>query len=268
MNPYTIVTVMLGMNRFHHKDADHPFDMHALDGYNTIWMPEVDEEERVCSTLFYEALQATEMVRNNHGNTKDNFVFIFGRGTIGRSQEERLFEAWRSCMQYYGNDVRHIVVAKSFGVGDTMTALKKFRPYHRKPNVEGLFLIDGFIPPSRRRKIAKKTNGNWKIKVPKFVNHYFNIVQRIRGTQGARVLDSNYNFVVDQSHIDRHGKYYSEYKGDYKRLLTTSHFNMEEIVSAIPCIRIQQDWLTLRFAIQRIIDCYYKDRIVRSGIFG
>ena len=259
MNPYTIITVMLGMNRFHQKDADHPFDMTALDGYNTIWMPEVDKEEKYNSTLFYEALQATEMVRNGHG-TKDDFVFIFGRGTIGSAQEERLFEAWRSCMQYYGNDVRHIIIAKSFGVGDTLTAFKKFKPYHKKPNVEGLFLIDGFLPPSRRGKIAKKINRSWRIKIPGFVNHYFNVIQRTSGTRGARVIDPNYNFVVKQSYIDKYGKYYSEYKGDYKRLLSASHFNMEEIVSAVPCIRIQNDWLTLRFAIQRLIDCYYKDR--------
>jgi len=260
MNPYTVVTVMLGMNRFHQKDADFPFDMTALDGYNTIWMPEVDEEERVCSTLFYEALQAVEIVRNS---TKDDVVFIFGRGTIGRSQEERLFEAWRSCMQHYGNDVRHVIVAKSFGVGDTMTALKMFKRYHKKPKVEGLFLIDGFIPPSRRRKIAKKKNGYWRIKIPKFVNCYFNVIQRAKGTKGISVLNPAHNFVVTQKHIEKYGKYYSEYKGDYKRLLTVSHFNMEEIVSAVPCIKIENDWLTLRFAIQRIIDrCggYYKDR--------
>lgn len=261
MNPYTVVTVMLGMNRFYQKDADHPFDMSALDGYNTIWMPEVDEEERMCSTLFYESLQAVEDVRFNTMNkTKDDHIFIFGRGTIGTSQEERLFEAWRSCMQYYGNDVRHIIVAKSFGVGDTMTALNMFKRYHKKPNVEGLFLIDGFIPPSRRRKIAKKEGEHWKLKIPKFVNHYFNVIQQTKGTRGAHVLDPAYNFVVSQQYIEKRGKYYSEYKGDYKRLLTVSHFNMEEIVSAIPCIRIQNNWLILRFAIQRIINRYYRDR--------
>jgi len=260
MNPYTVITVMLGMNRFHQKDADHPFDMTALDGYNTIWMPEITKEEKYNSTLFYEALQATEMVRRKHGE-KDDYVFIFGRGTIGRTQEERLFEAWRSCMQYYGNDVRHIIVAKSFGVGDTLTALKKFKFYHRKPNIEGLFLIDGFLPPSRRRKIAKKVEGNWKIKIPNYVNHYYNVIQRTKGTRGARVINPNYNLVVRQSYIDKTGKYYSEYKGDYRRLLTACHFNMEEIVSAIPCIRIQNDFLTLRFAIQRLIECCYKDRI-------
>ena len=121
MNQYTVVTVMLGMNRFHQKDVAHPFDMTALDGYNTIWMPKVTEVEKTNSTLFYEALQAVE--NSIHGSEaafkkssipprcKDDFVFIFGRGTIGSSQEERLFEAWRSCMQYYGNDVRHVIQA-------------------------------------------------------------------------------------------------------------------------------------------------------------
>ncbi|RLI55301.1 MAG: hypothetical protein DRP09_10265 [Candidatus Thorarchaeota archaeon] len=256
MNPYTVVSVMLGMNRFHQKDADHPFDMSALDGYNTIWMPELDEEERKCSTLFYEALQGVESARKaTLSEIKDNFIFIFGRGTIGPSQEERLFEAWHSCMKYYGNDVNHVMIGKSFGAGDTMTALHKFKIYHRKPNVRRLILIDGFLPPSRRRKIGKKVGKTWRFKIPPFVQNYNNIIQRTRGIQGARVVDNDANFVVTQDYLKKtmDNPVYFGYSDGYVRELEVRHFNMEEIVSAAKCIDVHGVKMILREAVAQTL---------------
>lgn len=268
MNPYTIITVMLGMDRFHQKDTEHPFDMSDLDGYNTFWLPQVQEIEKTNSTLYYEALKGIENARtfyevkrlggSGYLNLKDNYVFIFGRGTIGPASEEGLFEAMQQCMKYYGRDVNFVMIAKSFGVPDTLAALKMFRIYHRKPRINGLFLIDGFLPPSERRHIAKKVGKhNRRFVIPKFVKRYYNVVQREKGTKGRLVVDEINNYVVKQSYVDNISRYYSEYKDNYQRRLWVSHFNMEEIVSAVPCIRIDGDYLKLAEAIKRITIHYY-----------
>jgi hypothetical protein len=262
-NPYTIVTVMLGMNRFHQKDVEHPFDMSALDGYNTFWLPQVQEIEKTHSTLYYEALKGIENARSVQEDdsslevSKDNYIFIFGRGTIGPASEECLFEAMQQCMKYYGHDVNFVMVAKSFGVPDTLCALKMFRWYYRKPLVNGLFLIDGFLPPSKKRKIAKKVGKHRRFIIPKFVNRHYNVIQREKGTKGKLVVAENMNYEVKQTYVDRITKFYKEYKDSHERRLLISHFNMEEIVSAVPCIRINGDFLKLADAIEKATIHYY-----------
>lgn len=254
---------MLGMNRFHQKDTEHPFDMSALDGYNTIWLPHVQEIEKTNSTLFYEVLTGVEEARksNKAPDMKDNYVFIFGRGTIGSDSEECLFEALQQTMQYYGNDVNHIIIAKSFGVGDTLTALSFFKPYHKKPNIESLILIDGFLPPSKKKKLAVKFKGAshedlWRFKIPRYVKRYYNVVQRLKGTKGRLIVDENRNFIVRPDYVEKYAKYYDSYKYNYKRELEVSHFNMEEIVSAVPCIRLDVNFETLSKAIEKSITTY------------
>lgn len=269
MNPYTIVTVMLGMNRFHQRDDDHPFDMSALDGYNTIWMPQVDRDERAHSTLFYEALKGAEATINywksvpNVDITKDNFMFVFGRGTIGRDSENRLFEILQQSMKYYGNNVNHIIIAKSFGVADTLSALHKFGPFHQKPLIQSLILIDGYLPPSKKRKIATKVNGKRVFKIPSFVNTHYNVIQRTKGTKGRRTISKNDNFVVDSRYVEKYETYYSGYKDGYKRKLDVSHFNMEEIVSAVPCIKIAGLGLNLSKRAYKLADAI-KEVLSRS----
>jgi len=252
-NSFNVITVMLGMNRFHQKDADHPFDMSALDGYNTFWFPQIQEIEKTHSTLFYEVLKGVEMARAVKETEKDNYVFLFGRGTIGPSSEECLFEAMQQCMNYYGRDVNFIMVAKSFGVADTLAALKMFKIYHRKPFVNGLFLIDGFLPPSEKRKIAKRVGKDRRFVVPKFVHHYYNAVQREKGTKGKLVVGDKRNLVVTQAYVNKVTRFYEGYKDNYKRKLDVSHFNMEEIVSAVPCIRLNGDFLILSDAVKKSV---------------
>lgn len=256
-NPYTIITVMNGMNRFHQKDVEHPFNMSALDGYNTFWLPQVDEVEKTNSTMYYEALKGVEAARTSQNREKDDYIFIFGRGTIGPSSEECLFETMQQCKKYYGKDVNFVMIAKSFGVPDTLCALKMFKLYHWKPNVKGLFLIDGFLPPSKKRKIARKVKGERRFKIPKFVKRHYNVVQRERGTKGKLVVNDNNNFIVKQTYVYKTTKFYDEYKDDYKRPLLVSHFNMEEIVSAVPCIQIEGDFLRLSKAVEIIAGNYY-----------
>lgn len=248
---------MNGMNRFHQKDIDHPFDMSALDGYTTFWLPQVDEVEKTHSTMYYEALKAIETTRLEQKKEKDDYVFIFGRGTIGPSSEEHLFEAMQQCMKYYGKDVNFVMVGKSFGVADTLAALKMFKPYHRKPYVRGLFLIDGFLPPSERRHISRRVGKERQFIVPRFAERFFNVVQKVKGTKGKYIDSLGYNKTVDQIFVFTHSHYYSEYSDGYKRRLLVSHFNMEEIVSAVPCIDINGDKLTLSKAIERIAGNYY-----------
>lgn len=259
-NPYTAIIVMNGMNRFHQKDTEHPFNMEALDGYNTFWLPQVDEIEKTNSTLYYEALKGVETTRISQKREKDDYIFIFGRGTIGRSSEEHLFEAMQSCKKYYGKDVNFVIVAKSFGVPDTLCALKMFKPYHWKPAVKGLFLIDGFLPPSKKRKIAKKVKGERRFKIPKYVERYYNVVQREKGTEGKLVVNDNNNFIVRQTYVYKTTKFYDEYKDGYKRPLLVSHFNMEEIVSAVPCIQIAGDFLKLSNVVERVVGNYHRPK--------
>jgi len=231
--------------------------MSALDGYVSFWLPQVDEIEKTHSTMYYEALKAIETARLEQKKEKDDYVFIFGRGTIGPSSEENLFEAMQQCMKYYGKDVNFIMIGKSYGVADTLAALKMFKPYHRKPYVRGLFLIDGFLPPSERRHISRKVGKEHCFVVPRFVERYYNVVQREKGTTGKRTDSWGFNKTVDQKFVDTHSKYYCGYSDGYKRRLLVSHFNMEEIVSAVPCIDINGDQLTLSKAVERIASFYY-----------
>jgi len=264
LNPYTIVTVMNGMNRFHQRDDEHPFYMSALDGYNTLWLPQVQEIEKTHSTLYYEALRGIETARAIQENdylslnvSKDNYIFIFGRGTIGPASEECLFEAMQQCMKYYGKDVNFVMVAKSFGVADTLAALKMFSPYHRKPCVNGLFLIDGFLPPSEKRKIAKRVGKHRRFIIPKFVNRHYNVIQKEKGTKGRLVVTEDMNYTVTQTYVDKVTKFYKGYKDGHERRLLVSHSNMEEIVSAVPCIRINEDFLKLADAIGKTTIHFY-----------
>ncbi len=255
-NPYTVIVVMNGMNRFHQKDMEHPFEMGALDGYNTFWLPQVDEVEKTNSTMYYEALKGVEATRTSQNHEKDDYIFIFGRGTIGSASEECLFEAMQSCKKYYGRDINFVMVAKSFGVPDTLCALKMFK-YRWKPNIRGLFLIDGFLPPSKKRKIARKVKGERRFKIPKFIERHYNVVQRKKGTKGKLVINDNNNFVVKDTYVRKYARVYKGYKDGYERELLVSHFNMEEIVSAVPCIQIEGDFLKLSKAVERIVGNYY-----------
>ncbi len=257
-NPNTIIVVMNGMNRFHQRDDEHPFEMSTLDGYVTHWLPQVGEGEKTHSTMYYEALKGVEETRISQNREKDDYSFIFGRGTIGPASEECLFEAMQQSMKYYGKDVNFVIVAKSFGVPDTLCALKMFKIYHRKPAVKGLFLIDGFLPPSKKRKIARKVKGKRRFKIPKFVERHYNVVQREKGTKGKLVIKDNNNFVVKQTYVYKTSKIYRGYRDGYERHLLISHFNMEEIVSAVPCFQIEEDFLVLSDVVKRITGNYYK----------
>jgi len=249
---------MLGMNRFHQKDTKHSFDMSALDGYNVVWLPQVKEIEKTNSTLFYEALYGIEKARIELKDERDNYLFIFGRGTIGAFSEEWLFEALQQAMHYYGNDANHIMVAKSFGVADTLTALTMFKIYHKKPNIQSLITLDGFLPPTRKRKLAKKDDGEWYFKIPNYVKRHFNVVQRLKGTKGRLVIEKDHNLILRQNYIDKFDLIYDHYNDGYKRELEASHFNMEEIVSVIPSIKLDTDIETLPRAIERSITTYYQ----------
>lgn len=237
----TIVTVMLGMNRYTQRDTRHPFNMSHLKGYNVMHLRDLSDKEKTCSTPFYEIGKAVDEVRQEFTVVKDGISFIFGRGTFGDGPEEDLRDGLLETMRSYGEDSIRVMIGKSYGAVDTMRALKMLRAQNRKPRIDLLVLIDGYGVGPALTSVSKRYNGPRRFIVPSNVARTYGIVQRDRGFNGLLVgapKDSKcHNHIVKQHEVDRHAKHYDHYSDGYRRRLRVSHKNMEEIVSVVPCCK-------------------------------
>lgn len=239
----TIITVMLGMNRFTQRDTRHPFSMGHMRGYNDMWLQSVDRDERTHSTPFYEISKAVDEVRQEFTEIKDNIAFIFGRGHIGNAAEEDLCDTWLNAMRNY-KDAIHIMYAKSYGAIDLLRALKFLREtHHQEPNIDLMFLVDGYGISRAKRSV---TDNNDRFIIPGNVKKAYGIVQREKGFKGFRagkIGDSRCsNHVVSKSEVA--GKIYDHYRDGYKRRLEVCHKHMEEIAAVIPCCEAEGQMLT------------------------
>lgn len=251
MSKKIVMTIMLGMNRFAEKDTEHPFDMSHADSFNKIWLPQISEEEKTCSTPIYEMTKTLDEFINQHNTQnpdidqiiKDDIFFIIGRGTIGNRSEEHLSEALLEARRSYGHNAFFIFYTKSFGVVDTLRALDILNNQNYRFSAHLLFCIDGYATPISKASVSKiyryKNKGERRLIIPRNIKKAYGIVQRREGFKGLQVgafRDSRCrNFIIRSK--DTKGLEYTKYSDGYKRKLDVCHFNMEEIVSTIQCCK-------------------------------
>lgn len=253
MSKKFVVTIMLGMNRFTQRDDEHPFDMSLAEGFNTLWLPQISEVEKTHSTPFYEMTKTMHEFIEEHNEeyklndlTKDDVLFICGRGTVGSGSEDALYEALLEAKRTYGKNAYYIFYTKSFGVVDTLRTFNDFQETMKRQPIGAdlMFCIDGAATPISKRSVSKvykdgDKKGERRFIIPKNVTRAFGIVQRRKGIKGLRIGKHNdkrcNNFTVRQPETSKH--YYSAYSDGYERKLDACHFNMEEIVSTIRCCK-------------------------------
>jgi len=252
MTKKLVITIMLGMNRFTGRDSFREFDMDFFDRYNKIWMPQIDNDEKKCSTPIYEVTKTIDEFITSHNNNcpekpqiiKEDVYFIIGRGTFGNDSEERLSEILLQARHTFGEDAFYMIYAKSYGVIDTLKSFLQVDMKNFKINL--MFAIDGFSPPISRRSVTKRykigDKKQTRLIIPKGIKKVYSIVQRKKGFNGimaGRPRDGRCrNKIIHQKEVDVVQKYYDHYKDGYKRKLDVDHYNMEEIVSTIPCCQV------------------------------
>lgn len=251
---------MLGMNRFTEKDTQHPFDMSHTKGYNILWMPQITRAEKKCSTPIYEMTKTIDLFLNDYNSnnpdfdqiTKDDILFIVGRGTIGKDSEENLLEAILEARRTYSRNAFFIFYAKSFGVVDTLRTFKLLQKECSQFTADLMISIDGYATPISLASVSQKykVNGHeeYRFIIPTNVKKIFNIVQRKEGFKGLNVGGLNdqprcCNYTLTKSDVSQ--KYYTNYSDGYKRKLNLCHFNMEEIVSTVPCCSFSNRMFTV-----------------------
>ncbi len=261
MSKKIVMTIMLGMNRFSEKDTEHPFDMSHMKGYNTLWLPQISKREMTHSTPIYEMTKAVdEFVKRNNEDCadidhiiKDDVLFIVGRGTLGNQSEEHLAEAILEARRNYGSNAYYAFYTKSYGVVDTLRALKIVKENYSRFSADILFCIDGYGTPVPKLSVSKIYRSDNKkerrFTIPKNVKKTYAIVQRREGFKGLKAggfSDSHcWNSVIRSRDVTKEYKYYTAYKDGYKRKLDVCHFNMEELVSTIPCCKFVNQTLTV-----------------------
>lgn len=237
---------ILGMNRLSKSDFDHPFDMdECFKKYSIEWMRQVKEIEKDHSTPFYELASAVDSIVKEHSLSPDNIRFVFGRGSIGCSTEKDLAAMLQKKTVEIGKDAYKIVVAKSFGVVDTLRAFQLLGndPEGKIGRINLLILIDGYAPFRSRKRVTFKVkigkSKKRRFMIPEYVDKTYNIIQCKSGVKGLKAgklgekkVD---NYVMKQSHVDSFDRVYDHYRNGYKRELIVNHRNMEEITSVIPC---------------------------------
>lgn len=216
-----LISVMNGLNRFSQSDMSHPFDMSGLEDYDVDWSPTISDQERESSTLFYEVLKA----RPPKGSQ-----LLFNRGTLLNLSESYLEHKLQTSSLWHDESTCKIFIGKSYGVVDTLRALKRFK---RLPKINLMILIDGYATPLPLRSVTKRKNGKrlW-FEIPDQVQSSHCLVQRKDDIRGLFAFNS-INTIITPTMVKNRA--YSEYKDGYKRELTVSHYNMEEIVSTIRC---------------------------------
>jgi len=259
MSKKIVMTIMLGMNRFAEKDTQHPFDMSHAETFNKIWLPQISEIEKTCSTPIYEMTKTLDefITQYNTENpdidqiTKDDIFVIIGRGTIGSSSEEHLSEALLEARRSYGHSAFFVFYTKSFGTVDTLRALDILNNQNYRFSAHLLFCIDGYATPISKASVSKiyryKNKKERRFIIPRNVKRAYGIVQRREGFKGLQVgafHDSRCrNFVIRSK--DTKGFEYTKYIDGYKRKLDVCHFNMEEIVSTIKCCKYNNNSYTI-----------------------
>lgn len=241
-----IATSVLGMNRFTQKDTDYHFDMTHLIGHTVNYTSTVANEEKASSTPFYEVSKVVHDLSVEMKLDLQKTVFNFGRGTIGDATENELTLLLQTQAVSLGTDCFKVIYAKSFGVADTLMALKNLSS-RIIGNIDLLILVDGYCNPTARDDILYNDK---KFKIPTYVDRAFCIYQTnddllgsLEGTKACRPnggTNGITNYRITQRHIDSYGPprpRYSHYIEHYSRELTVSHFNMEEITAVIPCCR-------------------------------
>ena len=239
---------MLGMNRLSKSDVNHPFAMDDyFKKYSIEWMRQVKEVEKDHSTPFYELASAIDSIVKEHSLSPDNIRFVFGRGTIGGFTEKDLAAILQKKTAEIGKDAYKVVIAKSFGVVDSLRAFQLLgkNPEGKIGRINLLILIDGYAPYRSRKRVTEKMKvgkgKKRKLVIPEFVDKAYNLIQRTSGINGLRAgwpgekwVD---NFVLTQAYVDSFNRVYDHYKCGYQRELLVSHGNMEEIASVIPCCK-------------------------------
>lgn len=277
MSKKIIVTIMLGMNRFTEKDADHPFDMSHLKKFNTIWLPQISSIEKTNSTPIYEMSKTIDEFINdyNYENKEINplinedILFIAGRGTIGDNSEEYLLEALLEARRQYGPNAFFLFYTKSFGVVDTLRTFKLLKKENSRINADLMFMIDGYATPISKNSVSKIYKKDKKRErrfiIEKNIKKVFCVVQRKRGFKGLRAGNFSdtrcYNHIITQSQVDKVKKYYDSYDDGYQRRLDVEHFNMEEIVSTIPCCKYRTQMYTVNELTKYYLNLYMKGKV-------
>ncbi len=267
---------MLGMNRFKEKDTDYPFDMSHAKKFNTIWMPQINEKEKTCSTPIYEMTKTMdEFIKEHNINnpeidpiTKDDFLFIIGRGTIGNNSEEHLSEALLEARRTYGHNAYFMFYTKSFGAVDTLRALNIIKKEHQRFQANLLFCIDGYATAISKNSVSQiyqyKDKKQRRFVIPRNVNKAYGIVQRIKGFKGLPIgsfLDTRCrNTVIRKKDVPK-GLKYTAYSDNYERKLDISHFNMEELVSTVNCCKYNGHLYTINKVIKLYCQKYMLGKI-------
>lgn len=276
MSKKIVMTIMLGMNRFSEEDTKHPFDMSHAEKFNILWMPQVSAIEKNHSTPIYEITKSLYefMVSINQDYnrlyseelTVDDFLFIIGRGTIGDSSEENLIEAILEARRTYGYSAYYVFYAKSFGVVDTLRAFNILIKEAPRFKADLLVCIDGYATAISRNSVSKIYDINGKKErrffIPSNVKTTYSAVQRKEGFKGLQVGSFTdvqcRNHIITQTEVNKVTKYYDHYADGYKRKLNVSHYNMEEIVSVIPCFLYSQTMYTANDLIKKYCKKYIK----------
>lgn len=243
-----IAVCMIGMNRGSQGDSDHPFIMKDFEKkYSIHWMKQVSNKEKTGSTLFYELLKAVDTLCEKNNIDPGDVKFIFGRGTIGKRSEKDLAKALEKYTKKLGKDAFKVIIAKSYGVIDSLRAFKILGSDAEKKigRINVMFCIDGYGPVFSRRSVSKRVKVGRKkesrFKIPSYFDKVYAIVQRNQGSKGLKAgkdCDRRIeNFVVKQSYVDSFKKVYDHYADGFVRKLDVIHFNMDEIVSVIPCCK-------------------------------
>ncbi len=243
-----IALSMIGMNRGSKGDSDHPFPMKEyLDTYSVKWLDVVSDEEQNGSTLFYEHLKAIDDLCKKYSVAADDVQCVFGRGTIGKRTERELSQLLQEAVKKSGKDAFKVILAKSFGVVDSLRALKRLGK--GTENIIGrinlMFCIDGYATPFSLRSVSKKYKVGRKKKkrfvIPQYIDKVYSIVQRYEGSKGLKAGKPNdariKNFTVKQSYVDSFNMVYDHFSDGFIRKLKVNHYNMDEIVSVIPCCK-------------------------------
>jgi hypothetical protein len=214
-----LVISVLGNNNSSEFITESKFNLDKYKNYDIYYTSQVSERERDHSCLFYETLKTFD-------GLSDDIGFIFGRGCIGKGTEREIVEKVKEC-----DPDRVFIVAKSFGVVDTLRALKTLPEL----NVELAIFIDGYATRISRRSVSKKYNGETRLIIPNNIKKVYNLVQREKGFKGLKAGAEHdnriYNKVIKKYEVV--GKY-SGYERAKPIKLELGHKHMDEIVMTLP----------------------------------
>jgi len=226
----TIMITILGNNRSSEWITENKFPIdNMLSKYNVHFTSNVTNREKTHSCLFYESLRAVNMCGCADPSKID---FIFARGCIGKRTEREIYNK----LIMLDLDANIILIAKSFGVIDSLRMLKK----KLRLNISLAIFIDGYATYFHRRSVSKKYKINGKkerrLTLPNSIDHVFNIVQRTKGFKGLLAGVPNEYGVVNKiiTPDQVNGLYYDHYENAERIPLKVEHAHMDEIAMTLP----------------------------------